>query len=190
MVRSLGFLLFGFVLGSSALAQGSPPILWVGAGHVDDHAVAVSPDGLTLATASYEDDTIKLWRVSDGAFLRTLQGAYTGINGIAFTPDGQFIASGGDNAFGSGQADVLLWRVSDGAIVRQFFANSLGVYGVAVSPDGQLLAAGDQNYNAWIWRLSDAVLLHTPSGLNAGEFTASIAPTANTGHNHGGDYAR
>jgi WD40 repeat protein len=37
------------------------------------NSVAFSPDGSMIASGS-DDNTIKLWRVSDGALLRTLEG--------------------------------------------------------------------------------------------------------------------
>jgi WD40 repeat protein len=137
-----------------AQAQGAPNAIWYGAGHATVQAVALSPDGSTLATASLEDDTIKLWDTASGSFVRTLAASYTGLYALAFTPDGQFLVSGGDTAFGSGQSDVLMWRVSDGQIVQQFTANSLAVFSIAISPDGQLLAGGDSNGMAWIWQIS------------------------------------
>jgi WD40 repeat protein len=40
-------------------------------------SVAFSPDGSMIASGGW-DNTIKLWRVSDGALLRTLEG-HTGM---------------------------------------------------------------------------------------------------------------
>jgi WD40 repeat protein len=59
-----------------------------------------------------EDDTIKLWRVSDGALVRTLTGHTYDVYSVAFSPDGSLLASG------SGDDTIKLWRVSDGALVR------------------------------------------------------------------------
>ena len=120
MHRSVGGVVFlSLALPAAASAQGAHNVTWFGPGHVTVQSLAVSPDGQTLATASFEDDTIKLWRTSDGAFLRTLAGHYAGIFSVAFSPDGQFLAAGGEQAFGSGQSTVLLWIVANGTIVRQ-----------------------------------------------------------------------
>ncbi|KOR30824.1 hypothetical protein TI04_03895 [Achromatium sp. WMS2] len=63
-------------------------------GHTSSvESVAFSPDGTILASAS-ADNTIKLWRVADGALLRTLTGGHTGwVNSVAFSPDGNSSSS-------------------------------------------------------------------------------------------------
>jgi WD40 repeat protein len=40
------------------------------------------------------DRTVKLWRVADGALLRTLEGHAGSVNSVAFSPDGSLLASG------------------------------------------------------------------------------------------------
>jgi len=65
--------------------------------------VVFSPDGQTMASRSY-DNTARLWRVSDGAPLRTLEGHTGSVSSVAFSPDGQTLASG------SRDRTVRLWK--------------------------------------------------------------------------------
>jgi WD40 repeat protein len=65
-------------------------------------AVAFSPDGERLASASW-DHTIRVWNVSNGLELITLQGHSQPVNCLAFSPDGSQLASCGDNG------EALLW---------------------------------------------------------------------------------
>jgi hypothetical protein len=96
----------------AAYAQGRPDIVWIHAGHGSHvNRVAFSPNGTLLATGS-DDTTIKLWRVSDGAFVRTLAGHTSSVNSIAFSPDGTLLV------LGSSDRTVRLWRVSDGTLAR------------------------------------------------------------------------
>ena len=50
--------------------------------------MAFSPDGKTLASASY-DETIRLWDTATGAHRQTLEGHGGGVNAVAFSPDGK-----------------------------------------------------------------------------------------------------
>ena len=54
-------------------------------------ALAVSPDGATLASASW-DHTVRLWPLGGGA-PRVLEGHTQNVNGVAFTPDGKAVVS-------------------------------------------------------------------------------------------------
>jgi WD40 repeat protein len=112
-----------------------------------------SPDGQFVVTAGggggafRYDDTIKLYRVSDGALVHTLSGTGV-ITSAAFTPDGQtLITSSWDtnpdpaNGYTSSTGSLRFWRVSDGALLKTYdqmtgqFAN-----GLSVSPDGHFFS--------------------------------------------------
>ena len=56
------------------------------------YALALSPDGRTLASGSW-DDTLKLWDVERGAALWS--GGHPGAIRLAFALDGSLLASGG-----------------------------------------------------------------------------------------------
>jgi WD40 repeat protein len=64
-------LVFVALMALPALAE-RPDIVWMAGGH-GVNSVAFSPDGSMIASGG-GDKTIKLWRVSDGALLRTLEG--------------------------------------------------------------------------------------------------------------------
>ncbi len=117
-------------------------------GHRDSlYSVAISPDGKSLATGSY-DQQIKLWSILTHAEIKTLIGHNGCIFGLAFHPHGKLLASA------SGDRTVKLWDVATGQRLETFGQPLQDQYTLAFSPDGhQLVAAGSDN-RIRLWRVS------------------------------------
>ena len=118
-------------------------------GHKDAiYALALSPDGATLATGSY-DQKIKLWDVATGKETRTLSGHNGCVYQLAFRPDGRILASA------SADRTVKLWDVAS-AERRETFSQSLKeVRTVAFSVDGKRLYAGGGDSRIRVWEISE-----------------------------------
>ncbi len=152
-----------FAASPAARAGGPPNLKWLGGGQAASTTVAVSPDGNYVATASaVADETIKLWQRSDGRLIRTFAADLGNINGIAFSPDGQLLASANETVSGYQDGAIKVWNVSTGAVVRRLAFNALGE-AVAFSPDGQYLAAAVYR-DVIVYRLSDGATVHTLTG--------------------------
>jgi WD40 repeat protein len=103
-------------------------------------------------------DTIRLWRVGDGSIHATLEGHTDTVHSIAFSPDGQFLASGSGQPFvfateHYGDKTLRLWRVSDGTLVKTFRAHRDRIVSLAWSPDGTLLASASRDGTVKLWRV-------------------------------------
>lgn len=74
-VRGIAVIALVQLLTAGLPAEGEQPdVRWMVGGHSDViHAIAASADGQLLASVS-SDETVKLWRVSDGRLLRTMFG--------------------------------------------------------------------------------------------------------------------
>lgn len=122
-------------------------------------SVAFAPDSqLITAGLGGWNNFIKLWQVNDGMLLHTLEGHTQVVQSVAFSPDGQTLASG------SSDGTIKLWRVNDGALLRTIEGHFTMVYSVAFAPDGQTLASGSLDKTVKLWRVRDGALLHTFEG--------------------------
>ncbi len=118
------------------------------------YAAALSPDGSTLATGSY-DQQIKLWNVADGRERLTITGHNGAIYDLAFHPQGHILASA------SADRTVKLWNVATGARLDTLSQSLKEINAVVFSPDGQrLLAAGADN-RIRVWKLSPSAAENT-----------------------------
>jgi WD40 repeat protein len=99
--------------------------------------------------------------------IRTLPGHAGGTLSVAFSPDGQFIASGGRDT------KVRKWRVSDGALMAVFNGHGNWVWSVAFAPGGATIASGSYDATIKIWDFATTGLIRT---LGNGSFAVlSIA---------------
>ena len=87
--------------------------------------------------------------------LHTLQGNGDSINSVAFSPDGQLIATALDDG------TAKLWNPQTGQILHTLQAHTATVNSVAFSPDGSMIATGSSDRTAKIWNTLTGELLHT-----------------------------
>jgi WD40 repeat protein len=109
-------------------------------------SAVISPDGrlaatgagpISLPTNRTADTTVRLWDLQTGEEVRVLEGHTNTVNMVAFSPDGQTIASA------SWDGTVRLWDVETGEGRIGFDGHANRVLSVNFSPDGaSVLSAG------------------------------------------------
>ena len=112
-------------------------------------ALAASPDGRHLASASY-DKTVKLFALaSEGeAEPLTLKGHKDKVAAVAFVRKGERLASGGMGD------EVLLWSVPDGQEVGRLAGHGQAVVSLAASSDGQRLVSVGVGSGVRLWNVA------------------------------------
>jgi WD40 repeat protein len=130
----------------------------------DALSFAWSPDGTMLGLGLW-DGSLRLVRVADGQIVGTMGRHSAQIQNVAFSRDGQLVAS-------CAMEDVRLWQVSDGTLLRTWEIPGGGwTVGVTFSPDGTLVAAQTSNdAEVRLWRVADGALARTFSGDWGGYF--------------------
>jgi WD40 repeat protein len=133
---------------------------------------------------------VKVWDAGTGALLQTLLGHKQAVVHLAFSPDAQGRASGGDDT------TVRLWRAADGGLARTL-TGSDHVYTLGFSGDSRWLASGGREKGAlgtlWkqvaparlrgarkptirLWRVSDGAQMQALSEHADDVWSVAISP--------------
>ncbi|RKU22597.1 hypothetical protein C6500_03595 [Candidatus Poribacteria bacterium] len=108
--------------------------------------VAYSPVNPSLVVSAGDNGEIKLWNLRNGT-AATLGRHDDTVNSIAFSPDGRFLASGGDDYV------LKLWNVKHKHLVatHDHITDRLRsqVKAVTFSPNGKMIATGGRHAKLW-----------------------------------------
>lgn len=119
-------------------------------------ALAVSPDGKLIASASW-DRTVRLWSVGAGE-PRVLEGHQQNVNGVAFSPDAKSVISV------SHDPQLRIWPLDGSAPTIVTLATPLNA--VTVAKDGEIVAGGADG----------TVFFFSSAGEPRGQLAASETP--------------
>lgn len=111
-----------------------------GAAHVSlVESLAISPDGKTLASGSFQE--VILWDLASGQIRQRLTGFADRVTALAFSGDGKYLATGGGPP--SEEGELKLFDAASAQLVAEIRnAHSDTVFALAFSPDGKYLASG------------------------------------------------
>jgi WD40 repeat protein len=104
--------------------------------------VAFSPDGKLLAVGDGGSINLAIYDGASGRLVWEETGFSGGVWGLAWSPDGMYLATGGGDYRSSGFGEVKVWDTTTWKLRYDLKGHTECVWCVAFSPDGRRLASG------------------------------------------------
>ena len=144
--------------------------------------IAYSPDGTKLAVAS--DIGIWIYDTQTGEELDLFPANRFGVSAIAFSPDGNMLASdsfdGTISYWNIENLTVRLWDVNSGRQIRTFTGHTHPITCLAFSPDGKTIASGSADYVVRVWDVESGRQLHRLLGPTGSVTSVAFSPDSKT----------
>jgi hypothetical protein len=115
-----------------------------------------------------DDATVRIWDLDSRREIATLRGHISRIMCVAFTPDGNTLASGCES--------VRLWDVASGREAANLRGNDMAVSSLAISPDGRRLASGSWDGTVRIWDVNTGRETATLRGHKSAVWSVAFSP--------------
>ena len=138
------------------------------------NAITISQNAKWLAAASGIpglNGTAVLFDLDSGNRLgQFTQGHRDALYGVAFSPDGQRLATAGYDRL------IQLWDVETGKVLNMLKGHNGAVFGIAFSPDGKVLASAGGDSSVKLWNTATGQRLDTLGQPTGEQFHVTFTP--------------
>jgi WD40 repeat protein len=161
------------IVTTSQATGGFPPeLIWFRA-VLEPKSLAYSSSQEVLAVPARQG-TISLYRVQDRVLRSVIPAHDNRVNAVAFSPDGNLLASGSDDK------TVKVWQISQSGRAYSLRYTLQGhtswINAVAFSPDGSLLASASHDGTIRLWDTRDGTLVRTITGHSGSVTCIAFSP--------------
>jgi WD40 repeat protein len=118
-----------------------------------------------MIALGYDDNTVAVWDVQASVMRYSLQatgfdtrGVLSTIEALVFSPDGQWLVSGGTDGH------VRIWSMDHGRVVVDHAAHTDSISALALQRDGTLLASASADQVVRLWRMPTGELVREIHG--------------------------
>lgn len=115
-----------------------------------------------LTASMYDDNILRLWDITTGKLLLTLEGHKAPISSAVFSPDESLIATS------SYDSTAIIWDAKTGVLKKRMIGHNHFLYSVQFSPDGKKIITGAADETAKIWDVDNGIMLFDLTGHRTG----------------------
>lgn len=131
------------------------------------YAIAVSPDGKTIASSG-EDLVIHLWDKNSGEVGTTLKGYRNPVKCMTFSNDGRYL-------LGAGGPEIRVWDLSKGTW-KIYKKHVTHVYNLDFNKDATQFLSTSLNNSFYLWDREEGVMIHTFEAHSKTALAAAFSP--------------
>ncbi|KAG6878415.1 hypothetical protein C0993_007016 [Termitomyces sp. T159_Od127] len=100
------------------------------------------------------DKLVKLWDANNGEIIRTFEGHEEGISDIAWSSDGDHLASASDDK------TIIIWSLELGTAARTLIGHTNFVFCLNYNPNSNLLVSGGYDETVRVWDVARGLRLY------------------------------